>query len=175
MFEEIDVVLFCVALSDYNEYTVDRNGVSTNKMMAAKHLFENIVTHPSFANKKFLLILNKFDLLEEKIDAVPLTRCEWFSDFHPVISYNQNSSSNYTNNPPLAQRAFQYIAIKFKKLFHSLTNQKLFVSLVTGLEPDTVDEALRYAREVMIWEKWDPSVIAEKSEMTSTSFDEQTS
>ncbi|XP_028777099.1 extra-large guanine nucleotide-binding protein 1 [Neltuma alba] len=172
MFEDMDVVLFCVALTDYDEYTVDRNGASTNKMMAAKKLFENIITHPSFSNKKFLLILNKFDLLEEKIEQIPLERCEWFCDFNPVISKNQNRVSNYTNSPPLAQRAFQYIAMKFKKLFYSHTSRKLFVSAVTGLEPDTVDEALRYAREVMVWEKWDPSVTGEKFENTSTSFDE---
>lgn len=175
MFEDIDVVLFCVALTDYDEYTVDRNGVFTNKMLAAKRLFESIITHPSFTNKKFLLILNMFDLLEEKIESVPLTRCTWFSDFSPVISHHENRTSHYTNSPPLAERAFQYIASKFKRLFHSLTGQKLFVSLVTGLEPDTVDEALRYAREVMVWEKWNPSHFAEKSEITSTSFDEASS
>ncbi|KAK4284644.1 hypothetical protein QN277_001446 [Acacia crassicarpa] len=172
IFEDMDVVLFCVALTDYDEYTVDRNGVSTNKMMAAKQLFENIITHRSFTNKKFLLILNKLDLLEEKMEQIPLTRCEWFCDFNPVISNNQNQVNNYTNSPPLAQRAFQFIATKFKKLFYSLTNRKLYVSLVTGLEPDTVDEALRYAREVMFWEKWDPSVTGDKFENTSTSFDE---
>ncbi|KAF7810934.1 extra-large guanine nucleotide-binding protein 1-like [Senna tora] len=178
MFEEIDVVIFCVALTDYDEYTVDRNGVSTNKMLAAKQLFENIITHPSFANKKFLLILTKFDLLEEKIDVVPLTECEWFSDFNPVISNNQNRSNNYTTNPPLVQRAFQYIAVKFKKLCYSLTSQKLFVSLVNGLEPDTVDESLRYAREIMLWQKWFPSLSADQkseNEITTTSYDEQSS
>ncbi|PQM33220.1 extra-large guanine nucleotide-binding protein 1-like [Prunus yedoensis var. nudiflora] len=68
MFEDVDVVLFCVALTDYDEFSVDSNGVSMNKMMASKQLFENIVTHPALDHKDFLLILNKFDLLEEKID-----------------------------------------------------------------------------------------------------------
>ncbi|KAF7840896.1 extra-large guanine nucleotide-binding protein 1-like [Senna tora] len=169
MFEDIDVVLFCVALTDYDEYTIDSsNGVSTNKMLAAKQLFENMITHPTFKDKKFLLLLNKFDLLEEKIELVPLTQCEWFYDFNPVISYNQSISctSNHSNNTPLAYRAFQYIAVKFKRLFHSLTNRKLFVSWVTGLESDTVDEALRYAREIMVWDA--SSFTMEKSEFTST-------
>ncbi|KAK9988223.1 hypothetical protein SO802_028462 [Lithocarpus litseifolius] len=88
MFEDTDIVLFCVASSDYDEYSVDRNGVLTNKMLASKELFESIVTHPTFENKNFLLILNKFDLLEEKIKQVPLTQCEWFRDFKPVVSPN---------------------------------------------------------------------------------------
>ncbi|KAI4295589.1 hypothetical protein L6164_035619 [Bauhinia variegata] len=163
MFEDTDTVLFCVSLTDYDEYTVDNHGVSTNKMLATKRLLENIITHPAFSSKKFLLIMTKFDLLEEKIEQVPLQRCEWFSDFNPVISHNPNRCGNFSNNPPLAHRAFQYIAVKFKRLFHSLTQRKLFVSLVTGLEPDTVDEALRYGREVMLWEKLDSSFVTEHS------------
>ncbi|XP_027356377.1 extra-large guanine nucleotide-binding protein 1-like [Abrus precatorius] len=173
MFEDTDVVLFSVALTDYDEYTIDNNGVATNKILVAKHLFENIITHRIFNNKKFLLILTKFDLLEKKIERVPLTKCEWFSDFHPVISHNHKKASigKHSNHPPLAQRAFQYIAMKFKRLFNSFTGQKLFVSMVSGLEPGSVDEALRYAREVMAWEKWDPFLRNEKSEITSTTIE----
>jgi 6-phosphogluconolactonase/glucosamine-6-phosphate isomerase/deaminase len=175
MFEDTDVVLFCVSLSEYDEYVVDDKGVSTNKMLVAKNLFENIIAHPNFKNKKFLLILTKFDLLEEKIEHVPLKTCEWFRDFNPVMSHNTNKCANNGTMPSLAQSAFQYIAIKFKRLFHSLTERNLFVSLVTGLEPDTIDDALRYGREVIEWEKWDPSVVNEKSEITSTSNDDASS
>jgi len=172
MFEDTDVVMFSVALSDYDEYITDSEGVSTNKMLVAKALFENIIAHPSFHNKKFLLVLTKFDLLEEKIEHIPLAQCEWFSDFKPFISHNMKKGCGNGNNPLLAQSAFQYIAIKFKRLFHSLTHRILFVSLVNGLEPDTVDEALRNGREVMEWEKWDPSIVTDpKSEMTSTSIE----
>ncbi|KAM4098855.1 hypothetical protein ACJW30_07G110800 [Castanea mollissima] len=149
MFEDTDIVLFCVSMTDYDEYSADCNGVLTNKMLASKHLFESMVTHPTFENKNFLLILNKFDLLEEKIEQVPLSQCEWFSDFKPIVSQNRHNSTN----PSLAQRAFHYIGMKFKTLFNSLTDKKLFVSLVTGLENDTVDEALRYAREIIMWEE----------------------
>jgi hypothetical protein len=157
MFEDADILVFCVALTDYDECSEDFNGVLTNKMMASKQLFESIVTHPTFENKNFLLILNKFDLLEEKIEQVPLTRCEWFHDFKPVTSQNVHNSTN----PSLAQRAFHYIAMKFKKLFHSLTDNKLFVSRVTGLENDTVDDALRYAREIVLWEEEKPYSITD--------------
>uniref|UniRef100_A0A5B6Z7Z4 Putative extra-large guanine nucleotide-binding protein 2-like n=1 Tax=Davidia involucrata TaxID=16924 RepID=A0A5B6Z7Z4_DAVIN len=144
MFEDVDLILYCVALTDYDQFSDDANGVVTNKMLESKKLFESIVTHATFYQKDFLLILNKFDLLEEKIEQVPLTRCDWFHDFNPVISVNHNSS-----NPSLAQQAFHYIAVKFKRLFHSLTGRKLYVSLVTGLEPDSVDESFKYAREIL--------------------------
>ncbi|KAK7841959.1 extra-large guanine nucleotide-binding protein 1 [Quercus suber] len=149
MFDDTYIVLFCVALTDYDEYSVDRNGVLTNKMLASKELFESIVTHPTFENKNFLLILNEFDLLVEKIEQVPLTHCEWFHDFKPFVGQNSPNSTN----PSLAQRAFHYIGMKFKTLFRSLTMKKLFVSLVIGLENHTVDEALRYARENIMWDE----------------------
>ncbi|CAB4320651.1 unnamed protein product [Prunus armeniaca] len=146
MFEDVDMVLFCVALTDYDELSVDSNGISMNKMMASKQLFENIVTHPALDHKDFLLILNKFDLFEEKIDEVPLSRCEWFHDFNPVTSQNPSSSNN--------------------------NNRKLFVSLVTALEPDTVDEALKYAREI---QKWDEEVPRLVNELSSASIDASSS
>ncbi|KAB1207201.1 Extra-large guanine nucleotide-binding protein 1 [Morella rubra] len=169
MFVDADILLFCVALTDYDEYSENGNGVLTNKMLGSKQLFESVVTHPTFHNKNVLLILNKFDLLEEKIGQAPLTRCEWFCDFNPFTTQNLHNRTN----PSLAQRAFHYIAMKFKTLFLSLTARKLFVSLTTGLENDTVDEALRYAREIVMWEKEKPQSINEWSstdiEASSTS------
>lgn len=65
---------------------------------------------------EFLLILNKFDLFEEKVEQVPLTKCDWFSDFHPITSHNRtnNNSNNINSNPSLGQLASHYIAVKFK-------------------------------------------------------------
>ncbi|KAK4378382.1 hypothetical protein RND71_000244 [Anisodus tanguticus] len=43
MFEDVDLVIFCVSLTEYTEYLEDYNGVCTNKMMESKKLCENIV------------------------------------------------------------------------------------------------------------------------------------
>ncbi|KAK8486667.1 hypothetical protein V6N13_080706 [Hibiscus sabdariffa] len=170
MFEDVDIVLFSVSMIDYDEFSVDSNGVLTNKMLASKQLFESIITHPSFEKKNFLLILNKADLLEEKIEQVPLIRCEWFHDFSPVISHNHyNFSNNRNNHTSLSQSAFQYIATKFKRLFNSLSDRKLYVSMVTGLEPDSVDEALRYSRDILKWNETENSLV--NTEMSSTDIE----
>ncbi|GAV75070.1 G-alpha domain-containing protein [Cephalotus follicularis] len=173
MFEDVDIVLFCVSLTDYDEFSIDSNGVATNKMIATKKLFEKIITQPTFDQKGFLLILNKFDLLEEKIEQVPLSRCEWFDDFNPVISHNRNKSSSNGRGTQLAQSAFHYIAVKFKRLFTSHTDRKLFVSMVTGLESDSVDEALKYAREIQKWYEEEPSCV--NPEMSSTDIEASSS
>lgn len=171
MFEDVEIVLFCVSLTDYDEFSLDSNGVLTNKMMASKQLFETVITHPTFEKKNFLLILNKADLLEEKIEQVPLTRCEWFNDFNPVISHNyyNNCSNNRNNHTSLSFSAFHYIAAKFKRLFNSLTDRKLFVSIVTGLEPDSVDEALRYCRHILQWNETENSLV--NNELSSTDIE----
>ncbi|KAL3538920.1 hypothetical protein ACH5RR_002286 [Cinchona calisaya] len=172
MFEDVDLVLFCVSLTHYDEYYVNSEGVCINKMMASKTLMENIVTHPAFAQKDFLLVLNKFDLLEEKLERVPLSQCEWFHDFNPVISkHSQGRHGN--NNLSLPQCAFHYIGVKFKRLFDSLTGRKLYVSTVTGLEADSVDAALKYGREILKWEDEKPTVSA--NEWSSESIEASTS
>ncbi|KAK6240500.1 hypothetical protein SCA6_005889 [Theobroma cacao] len=173
MFEDVNMVLFCVSLTDYDEFSLDRNGVLTNKMLASKQLFECMVTHPTFEGKDFLLILNKADLLEEKIEQVPLTRCEWFHDFNPLISHNYHNQttncSSRNNHTTLGQRAFHYIAVKFKRLFSDLTGRKLYVSMVTGLEPDSVDEALRYTRNIRKWNDYEYSFV--NNELSSTDIE----
>nr|XP_043630077.1 extra-large guanine nucleotide-binding protein 1-like [Erigeron canadensis] len=157
MFEDIDLIIYCVDLTSYNEYTINNNLFLKNKMLESKDTFEKIVTHPRFKNKAFLLILNKFDLLENKIKTAPLTQCEWFHDFKPSITnhtYSATSSKSNTNShntASVAEYGFQYIAAKFKKLFSELTGRKLYVSPVTGLEGDSVDAAIRYGKDVLMW------------------------
>ncbi|KAJ8530131.1 hypothetical protein K7X08_036966 [Anisodus acutangulus] len=174
MFEDVDLVIFCVSLTAYTEYLEDYNGACTNKMMESKKLFENIVSHPAFARKHCLLLLNKFDILEEIIEQAPLSECEWFQDFNPVISRHPGSKTS-NNNPSLAQRAYHYIAVKFKRLYNnSITDRKLYVAPLTALEADSVDEALKYTREILKWDEEKRKVVLDwttESAEASTTLD----
>lgn len=159
MFEDVDLVIFCASLTDYDQFSYDaKNGVSTNKMLETKKLFETIVTHSAFAEKPFLLIFTRFNQLEEKIEQVPLTQCEWFHDYNPVLNVDENGSNNVKRNSKLAQRSFHYIADKYKRLFNSLTGNKLYVSRVTCFDADNVDEVLKYGREVLRWDIEKPNL-----------------
>ncbi|XP_024959797.1 extra-large guanine nucleotide-binding protein 1-like [Cynara cardunculus var. scolymus] len=153
MFEDIDLILYCVDLTSYNEFYTDNNLIVKNKMLESKNIFENIITHPRFKDKAFLLILNKFDLLEKKIKTDPLSQCEWFHDFNPFVTSQAFSSDVSSRNKAtlMAQYGFQYIGAKFKRMFSELTGRKLYVSPVTGLEVDSVRAALRYGKEVLRW------------------------
>lgn len=171
MLADTEVVMFSVALTDYNQWLDGAGEVRGNKLLASRKLFESIVTHPTFCGKTFLLVLTKVDLLGEVIGQVPLSQCDWLSEFNPVVSHN--GANNASFNTSLAQRAAHFVGSKFKQLFHTLTGRKLYVSVVNGLAPDSVDAALKYAREILKWHDEKPNFTP--NEWSSYSLDGSTS
>lgn len=145
MFEDARMVVFCISLSGYDKMESHGSALSQNKMLASRDLFENIVKSPCFRDTPFVLLLNKYDAFEDKINQVPLTVCAWLKDFSPL--------KHHHNSQMLANQAFHYTAMKFKELYYSITGRKLFVWQTKAYERTSVDEALKYAREVLEWEE----------------------
>ncbi|KAG8379502.1 hypothetical protein BUALT_Bualt07G0095100 [Buddleja alternifolia] len=152
MFEGMRAVIFCVSLSDYDQLWTNSRGLQLNKMLASRDFFESVARHSCFDGKPFVLLLNKYDLFEDKINQVPLTVCEWFRDFKPLKSHSKS--------PSIAHQAYYYIAVKFKEMYTCITGRKLYVFQLQAHEQKSVDEAFRYVREIIEWEDKDVDIYA---------------
>ncbi|KAG8954816.1 Guanine nucleotide-binding protein alpha-2 subunit [Tulasnella sp. 408] len=71
-FECVGSIIFCVALSDYDQVVME--GKSQNKMAESLLLFESIVNSRYFSRTCVFLLLNKIDVFKTKLARVPLER-----------------------------------------------------------------------------------------------------
>ena len=82
-FQDVTSVLYCVALSGYDQKLFEDETV--NRMHESLQLFADIVNGEWFYNTAMILFLNKRDLFEKKIQRVSLTVC--FDDYRGDNSY----------------------------------------------------------------------------------------
>lgn len=78
-FEDVTAVIFVAALSEYDQVLYE--DTSTNRMVEAIELFDEICNNQYFLKSNMILFLNKKDLFEEKILNVHIGDQEAFSDF----------------------------------------------------------------------------------------------
>jgi len=76
-FDSVTAVLFCVSLSEYDQFLREDN--NQNRMKESLILFDEVCNSVWFKSTAFILFLNKVDLFKEKIQRVNLQTC--FPDF----------------------------------------------------------------------------------------------
>eukprot|EP01100_Stratorugosa_tubuloviscum_P007142 TRINITY_DN299_c0_g4_i1.p1 TRINITY_DN299_c0_g4~~TRINITY_DN299_c0_g4_i1.p1 ORF type:complete len:352 (+),score=164.80 TRINITY_DN299_c0_g4_i1:53-1108(+) len=77
-FDSATAIIFVVALSEYDLFLEEN--VSINRMQESLRLFDDIINNNWFAATPIILLLNKKDLFEEKINRVDPKIC--FSDYN---------------------------------------------------------------------------------------------
>ncbi len=78
-FDDVTAVIFVAALSEYDQVLFEDS--STNRMVEAVQLFDEICNNRYFMQSNIILFLNKRDLFEEKIASVHIGDQKEFSDF----------------------------------------------------------------------------------------------
>lgn len=70
VFEDVDVLLFLVAISEYDQSLYEDETVG--RMSEALTVFDSIVNSRWFSNSTVILFMNKMDLFEAKLGKSPL-------------------------------------------------------------------------------------------------------
>jgi len=87
-FENVTAVLFVAAISAYDQTLYEDE--TTNRMVEALNLFEEICNSRWFRDTSMVLFLNKSDLFAEKIKSVPLRIC--FPEYTGENSYEATTT-----------------------------------------------------------------------------------
>lgn len=84
-FEAVTSIIFCVALSEYDQVLVEEAG--QNRMTESLVLFDSVINSRWFVRTSIILFLNKIDLFKEKLALAPLS--DWFPDYQGGADANK--------------------------------------------------------------------------------------
>jgi guanine nucleotide-binding protein G(i) subunit alpha len=85
-FEAVTCIIFCVALSEYDQVLLEVNTV--NRMEESLTLFGSIVNSAWFTRTSIVLFLNKIDIFRKKLLTVPLER--YYPDYEGIRTKMSN-------------------------------------------------------------------------------------
>jgi hypothetical protein len=71
-FDDVSTVLFVASLSSYDQNLFEDPTI--NRMVDAIVLFDQMTNHPLLKKLDFVLFLNKRDLYEKKVKAIPISK-----------------------------------------------------------------------------------------------------
>jgi len=131
-FDQVDTVLFCSSLSEYNQNLFEDHSV--NRLEESLSLFGEIAKSEWFLNKSLILFLNKKDLFDQKI---LLYR---FSSFFP--------SYNGSNDP---EEILKFIVDLFRQQFKNRgSNVSLYYHITCATDTDNVRLVFPCVKDIII-------------------------
>jgi GTPase SAR1 family protein len=129
-FQDVTAVLYCVALSGYDQKLFEDETV--NRMHEALQLFKDIVNGEWFANTAMILFLNKRDLFEKKVQTVPLTVC--FEDYRGDNSFED---------------AWRFMEKKFLELNND-KNRQIYTHLTCATDTDNIKFVFNAVKTIVL-------------------------
>lgn len=129
-FEGVTSVIFVAALSGYDEVLYE--DPSTNKLLEALNLFEDICESKWFKNTSLILFLNKKDIFKEKIKTVPLNVC--FPHFNGDNEYRE---------------CLKFIKEEFKARNHH-AEKKIFTHFTTATDTGNIRRVFQYVKATIL-------------------------
>ncbi|KAN0042132.1 hypothetical protein ACTFIV_004691 [Dictyostelium citrinum] len=128
-FDSVTAVIFCVALSEYDQTL--REEESQNRMKESLMLFDEIVNSHWFRNTAFIIFFNKVDLFREKIAKIDLG--DYFPAYTGGLSFDNST---------------QFI----KKMFLDLStgNQRIFAHFTCAIDTANIQFVFHAVRETLL-------------------------
>jgi len=128
-FENVTAVLFVVAASEYDQLLYEDE--TTNRMVEALNLFEEMCNSRYFRDTSMILFLNKKDLFEDKVKRTPLGVC--FPDYR--------GSQNPTE-------CINYLASQFNARNH--TGKEIYTHSTCATDIDNVSHVFGDVKDIII-------------------------
>lgn len=136
-FEKVTAVMFVAAISEYDQKLYEDE--STNRVVEALNLFDDIANAEWFRDSCMILFLNKSDIFRDKIQVVPLSN--YFNDYHgspgdadAAQLWLQNQFLNKNRQP---KQVFSHITCA--------TNTDNIKHVFNSIQANIIDTALKQA------------------------------
>lgn len=112
-FEAVTSIIFCVALSEYDQVLLEESG--QNRMQESLVLFESVINSRWFLRTSVILFLNKIDVFKMKLAKTPLEKYfpEYTGECHPQHNGSGLLMVNSPSGGPDINKAAKYILWRF--------------------------------------------------------------
>ncbi|EGG21406.1 G-protein subunit alpha 5 [Cavenderia fasciculata] len=128
-FDSVTAVIFCVALSEYDQSL--REDESQNRMKESLLLFDEIINSHWFRSTAFILFFNKVDLFREKITKIEL------GEFFPAYK----GGLNYENGSQFVKKMF---------LDQSHSSHMIFPHFTCAIDTQNIQFVFQAVRETLL-------------------------
>lgn len=133
-FDEVDAVIFVVALSEYDQTLTESQ--DTNRMVEAIDLFHSVCNNRAFIDTSILLFLNKKDIFAEKIMYSDIAAQQPFAD--------------YTGERQNFDQGVMYFIHKFKRCLVDGEFSDNFIHVTCATDTNTMEFVLDSTRTIIM-------------------------